>query len=72
MCIRDRTHRPITDAEPTTIALLWRADHDNRLIQEFIGIVRGRTANSSRTNQERATPPPEPRKPARTRVRRGR
>lgn len=69
---RDLTHRPITDAEPTTIALLWRADHDNRLIQEFIGIVRGRTANSSRTNQERATPPPEPRKPARARVRRGR
>lgn len=50
---RDLAHRPITDAEPTTIALIWRVDNDNPLIDEFIGIVRGRTANSSRTTQER-------------------
>lgn len=52
---RDLAHRPITDADPTTIAVLWRVDHDNPLIGEFIGIVRGRTANSSRTTRERAT-----------------
>ncbi len=51
---RDLAHRPIRDAEPTTIALLWRADNDNPLIDEFIGIVRGRTATSARTAQERA------------------
>lgn len=51
---RDLAHRPITDADPTTIALLWRVDNENPLIDEFIGIVRGRTANSSRTTQERS------------------
>lgn len=51
---RDLAHRPVTDAEPTTIALLWRAGDDNPLIDEFVGIVRGRTANSSRTARERS------------------
>ncbi len=46
---RDLIHRPVTDAEPTTIALAWLMDNPNELIEEFIGIVRGRTANSSRT-----------------------
>lgn len=51
---RDLVHRPVTDAPPTTIALAWRTDNDNPLVEEFIGIVRGRTANSSRTQAERA------------------
>lgn len=38
----------VTDAARTRIALTWRRDNDNQWIQEFIGIVRGRTANSSR------------------------
>jgi DNA-binding transcriptional LysR family regulator len=46
---RDLISRPITDAEPTTIALAWRVDAPDDLIQEFVGIVRGRTVNSSRT-----------------------
>lgn len=50
---RDLAYRPVTDAEPTTIALLWRRDDENPLIDEFVGIVRGRTANSSRTMAER-------------------
>jgi len=56
---RDMVHRPLLDAEPTTIALAWRTDNPHRWIDEFIGIVRGRTANSSRTASERAgrTPP---------------
>lgn len=69
---RDLAHRPITDAEPTTIALLWRVDNDNPLIDEFIGIVRGRTANSARTAQERATRPAGRRPPRPARERRGR
>lgn len=55
---RDLVYRPITDAEPTTIALAWLADNSDPLIEEFIGIVRGRTVNSSRTVQARAAQPP--------------
>ena len=51
---RDLVYRPITDAQPTTIALAWLVDNPNELIEEFIGIVRGRTVNSSRTAAARA------------------
>lgn len=51
---RDLVSRPIADAKPTVIALAWLVDASNPLIDEFIGIVRGRTANSSRTAQARA------------------
>ena len=51
---RDFVYRPITDAPHTTIGLAWLMDNPNELIEEFIGIVRGRTANSSRTAQARA------------------
>jgi len=74
---RDLTYRPIRDAEPTTIALAWLVDNPNPLIDEFVGIVRGRTANSSRTAADRAAkagaepqpasspqPPKQPRRPA--------
>ncbi len=50
---RDLIHRPVTDAEPTKIALAWLMDNPGELIEEFIGIVRGRTANSSRTAASR-------------------
>lgn len=49
---KDVVVRPITDAPETEIALVWRAAPDTaahaELIAEFIGIVRGRTAQSSR------------------------
>lgn len=51
---RDLVYRPITDAAPTTIAVAWGVDDPHPLIEEFIGIVRGRTVNSSRTAQARA------------------
>lgn len=51
---RDFVYRPITDAPPTTVALAWLKDNPNELIDEFIGVVRGRTENSSRTAQARA------------------
>lgn len=50
---KDMVHRPVTDAEPTTIALAWRIDHPSEWIEEFVGVVRGRTAHSSRTAKER-------------------
>ncbi|WP_370585659.1 LysR family transcriptional regulator substrate-binding protein [Tessaracoccus sp. MC1627] len=50
---RDLVYRPLVDAAPTTVALAWRTDNDNGWIDEFIGVVRGRTPNSSRTAKER-------------------
>lgn len=51
---RDLAHRPVADAAPTTIALVWRRDREHDLMQEFVGVVRGRTANSSRSNRASA------------------
>lgn len=56
---RDLVYRPITDAPSTTIALAWLVDNPNELIEEFIGIVRGRTVNSARTARARATRRPD-------------
>lgn len=50
---RDLAYRPIVDAEPSPVALAWRVDDDNPLLDEFVGVVRGRSANSSRTQKER-------------------
>lgn len=60
---RDMVYRPVVDAPPTTVALAWRTDNGNEWIDEFIGIVRGRTPNSSRTAAERGDEP-KPAKPA--------
>lgn len=56
---KDVVVRPVTDAPETQIALVWRSNPDaegdatpnasGELIAEFIGIVRGRTAQSSRS-----------------------
>ena len=51
---RDVVGRPITDAEPSKVALVWRRTTEGPLVDEFIGIVRGRTANSSRGSAEPA------------------
>lgn len=51
---RDLVYRPVTDAPTSTVALAWLVDTPHELTDEFIGIVRGRTANSSRTAQERS------------------
>ncbi|NLE81928.1 MAG: LysR family transcriptional regulator [Rhodococcus sp.] len=58
---KDLTYRPVTDAPESRIALAWREDHTTELVEEFIGIVRGRTANSSRGR----TQSPAEKKPAR-------
>lgn len=51
---RDLVYRPVTDAPSTTIGLAWPADDPHEWADEWIGVVRGRTANSSRTAQDRA------------------
>jgi len=45
---KDVEHRPVLDLAPTQIGLAWRVDADDPRIETFIGIVRGRTENSSR------------------------
>ncbi|KZE94608.1 Hca operon transcriptional activator HcaR [Agromyces sp. NDB4Y10] len=60
---RDVVAIPVTDAAPTRIALVWRVERDDADIQEFVGVVRGRTARSSRgadEPDETAAPPAKP------------
>jgi DNA-binding transcriptional LysR family regulator len=45
---RDLTYRPVTDAPESRVALSWPEDATTELVEDFIGIVRGRTVNSSR------------------------
>lgn len=45
---KDVASRPVSDLPPTTVALAWPVDRDDERTQAFVGIVRGRTANSSR------------------------
>lgn len=54
---KDMVYLPVTDAEPTTVGLAWRIDDENPLIEEFIGVVRGRTVNSTRTAQAKGEAP---------------
>lgn len=45
---RDLTYRPVTDAPQSRVALAWPEDETTDLMEQFIGIVRGRTVNSTR------------------------
>ncbi len=45
---KDVVHRVVTDLAPTTVALVWLRTRDDDTTQAFVGVVRGRTGNSSR------------------------
>jgi len=60
---KDVTARPVSDAPDTRVALAWPTGRTTAGVEEFIGVVRGRTANSSRGAQP-APLPPTPKKPA--------
>ncbi|UWF77241.1 MULTISPECIES: LysR substrate-binding domain-containing protein [Microbacterium] len=45
---RDAGHRPLVDGPASTVALAWRRDRTTPEVEAFVGIVRGRTENSSR------------------------
>ena len=45
---RDVTSRPLRDGPVSPVALAWPTEATTPLVDAFIGIVRGRTANSSR------------------------
>ena len=52
---RDLTYRPIVDAPRCAVALAFREGQQSPLIEDFVGIVRGRTPGSSR-GQTQAAP----------------
>jgi DNA-binding transcriptional LysR family regulator len=57
---KDLTYRPVPEAPESRVALSWpEAEVTPDLVEEFIGIVRGRTVNSTRG---RAATPPRPAK----------
>lgn len=58
---RDLTYRPVTGAPESRVALSWRQDATTDLVEDFIGIVRGRTVNSSRGRRPSA-PVAEPKR----------
>jgi DNA-binding transcriptional LysR family regulator len=45
---RDLTYRPLADAPQSSVALSWPEEATTDLVEDFIGIVRGRTVNSTR------------------------
>jgi DNA-binding transcriptional LysR family regulator len=45
---KDVVQREVTDLPSTTIALVWLRARDDDTTQAFVGVVKGRTANSSR------------------------
>ncbi|GLX94550.1 LysR family substrate-binding domain-containing protein [Herbidospora sp. NBRC 101105] len=59
---RDLTYRPVTDVPQSQVALAWPTDATTDLVEDFIGVVRGRTVNSSRGRAAAApTEKPAPR-----------
>ncbi|WP_280401565.1 LysR family transcriptional regulator [Nocardia carnea] len=59
---RDLVYRTVTDTGDTEIALAWPATRTTDAVEEFIGVVRGRSENSSRSPAAKSTQP-APRKP---------
>ncbi|GAB3040079.1 LysR family transcriptional regulator [Nocardioides flavus (ex Wang et al. 2016)] len=45
---KDVVSRVVTDLEPTTVALVWLVERDDEVTQAFVGVTKGRTANTSR------------------------
>jgi DNA-binding transcriptional LysR family regulator len=54
---KDVFARLLTGVPVTKIALVWPIDRTTDAVDEFVGIVRGRTANSSRSPQGEAEAP---------------
>jgi DNA-binding transcriptional LysR family regulator len=75
---KDVVARPVTDAVGTSIAIAWLEERTTPQVEEFVGIVRGRTAASSRavptpkTEKPRKVVPPKTRTPQRGRPRKPR
>ncbi|MER5911348.1 LysR family substrate-binding domain-containing protein [Streptomyces sp. NPDC001982] len=57
---RDLTYRTVVDAPQSSVALSWPEEATTDLVEDFIGIVRGRTVNSTRG---RTAPQDQPKRP---------
>lgn len=55
---RDLTYRPLTGVPESAVVLTWPDAENSDLMEEFIGIVRGRTVNSTRTRRRDVPPAP--------------
>lgn len=55
---RKLRYLPLPDTPASQVALTWRIDDDSDAIEELIGVVRGRTVNSSRGRARPATQTP--------------
>ncbi|WP_243716227.1 LysR substrate-binding domain-containing protein [Actinomadura darangshiensis] len=53
---KDLTYRTVTDAPQSQIGLAWLEAETTDLMEELIGIVRGRTPNSSRGRKPQQQP----------------
>ncbi|MEU8827817.1 LysR substrate-binding domain-containing protein [Streptomyces sp. NPDC048636] len=61
---KDLTYRPVTDGPESRVALSWPEDATTDLVEDFIGIVRGRTVNSSRGRTPAPAAQPKAKRPA--------
>ncbi|MGY5035213.1 LysR family substrate-binding domain-containing protein [Streptomyces sp. 900116325] len=60
---KDLTYRPVTGAPESRVALSWPEDATTDMVEDFIGIVRGRTVNSSRGRTATPTQPKQRKRP---------
>ncbi|MFC9433431.1 LysR family transcriptional regulator [Nocardia sp. NPDC057030] len=51
---RDLVYRTVTDVADTEIALAWPTERTSDLVEDFVGVVRGRSERSSRSPSARA------------------
>ncbi|MBC3986720.1 LysR family substrate-binding domain-containing protein [Streptomyces sp. AC536] len=65
---RDLTYRTITDVPTSRVALSWPQEATTDLVEDLIGIVRGRTVNSTRGR--RTEPEPKAKRPEKGATRR--
>ncbi|MET7855645.1 LysR family substrate-binding domain-containing protein [Streptomyces sp. NPDC005318] len=60
---KDLTYRPVTGVPESRVALSWPEDATTDMVEDFIGIVRGRTVNSSRGRTATAAQPKQRKRP---------
>lgn len=68
---RDLTYRPVSFAPESRVALSWLEDETTDLMEQMIGIVRGRTVNSTRGRPQAPVEKKKRPEPAAERHRRG-
>ena len=59
---KDLTYRPLVDAPQSSVALSWPQDATTDLVEDFIGVVRGRTLNSTRGRTTSQAPTEQPKR----------